>query len=127
MLRSQISMTPDWNSIALLVVAPSDRADLPIIPADDRPGRYRLIIGSPELPPVKAVLAGQQDTPPTAAPPTERPTGQPAPAAVSTQPAEDSREVIKEACPTGQAVVGDLGIRRLAVCRRAAGRGRSDR
>jgi len=39
------------------VVAPSNREDLPPIPADGRPGRYRLIVGSPELPNVKAALA----------------------------------------------------------------------
>ncbi len=104
-LRSQISLTPDWNSIALLVVAPSDRADLPPIPGEGRPGRYRLIIGSPELPAVKAAIAGQQDLPPTPAPPTARPTGQAAPVAVNTQTAADNREVIKEACATGLAVV----------------------
>ena len=100
-------MTPDWNSLALLVVAPSDRADLPPIPADGRPGRYRLIVGSMELPNVKAALAGQQDLPPTPMPPTPRPTGQAAPAAVVTATAQDAREVIKEACPMGQALVGD--------------------
>jgi len=107
-LRSQISFTPDWNSMALLVVAPSDREDLPPIPADGRPGRYRLIVGSPELPNVKAALAtAGDDLPPTPVPPTPRPTGQPAPAAVGAAPdgTQDAREVIREACPTGQAVV----------------------
>lgn len=107
-LRSQVSFTPDWNSLALLVVAPSDRADLPSIPTDGRPGRYRLLVGSPELANVRAALAGQQDLPPTPVPPTPRPTGQPAPASVGAAPAstQDAREVIREACPTGQAVVG---------------------
>lgn len=108
-LRSQISFTPDWNSMALLVVAPSNREDLPPIPADGRPGRYRLIVGSPELRNVKAALAvAGQDLPPTPEPPTPRPTGQPAPAAVAEAPAaaQDNREVIKEACPTGLAIVG---------------------
>lgn len=108
-LRSEISFTPDWNSMALLVVAPSNREDLPPMPADGRPGRYRLIVGSPELPNVKAALAAAgQDLPPTPVPPTPRPTGQPAPAAVAEAPAaaQDNREVIKEACPTGSAVVG---------------------
>lgn len=108
-LRSQISFVPDWNSMALLVVAPSSREDLPPIPSDGRPGRYRLIVGSPELPNIKAALAGAgQDLPPTPEPATPRPTGQPAPAAVGPAPAstQDPREVIREACPTGQAIVG---------------------
>ena len=107
-LRSQISFTPDWNSLALLVVAPSDRADLAPMPADGRPGRYRLLVGSPALANIKVVLAGQQDLPPTPVLPTPRPTGQPAPASVGAAPAstQDAREVIREACPTGQAVVG---------------------
>jgi len=108
-LRSQISLVPDWNSLALLVVAPSDREDLPTIPADGRPGRYRLIVGSPELLPVKSVLAGQQDLPPTPAAPTPRPTGQPAAVSISTQTAQDNREVIKESCPLGQALVSNDG------------------
>ncbi len=120
-LRSQISLVPDWNSIALLVVAPSDRADLPPIPGEGRPGRYRLIVGSPELPAVKAALAGQQDLPPTPAPPTARPTGQAAPVAVSTQTAQDNREVIKESCPTGQAVVSDVGADLFAAAPPADG------
>jgi hypothetical protein len=106
-LRSQISITPDWNSVALLVVAPSDRADMPLLPADGRPGRYRLILGSPELPPVKAVLQAQNDLPPTALPPTARPTSQPEQPAVSSGAAQDNREVIKENCPTGLAVVSE--------------------
>lgn len=107
-LRSQISLTPNWSGLALLVVAPSERADLPPTPADGRPGRYRLIVGSPELANVKAALASQADLPPTPAPPTPRPTGQPAPAAVGAAPlgAPDAREVIKEACPNGLASVG---------------------
>jgi hypothetical protein len=120
-LRSQITLTPDWNSIALLVVAPSERADLPPIPTDGRPGRYRLIVGSPELPNVKAAIEGQHDLPPTPVPPTPRPTGQAAPIAVSTQAAQDNREVIKEACPTGQAVIGDKGTDLYAAAPPAEG------
>jgi hypothetical protein len=120
-LRSQISLVPDWNSLALLVVAPSDRADLPAIPADGRPGRYRLIVGGPELPAVRSVLVGQQDLPPTPEPPTPRPTGQAAPVSVSTQTAQDNREVIKERCPTGQALVSDSGTDLYAAAPPAAG------
>lgn len=106
-LRSQIVLTPDWNSVALLVIAPSDRSELPILPADGRPGRYRLIIGSPALPAVKSVIEAQQDVPPPPATPTPRPTSQADIPAVSTVEAQDSREVIKESCPTGVAVVGE--------------------
>lgn len=106
-LRSQVTITPDWPGLALLVVAPSDRAELPPIPADGRPGRYRLILGSPDLPSVRAVLAAQQDLPPEAPTPTARPTGQAAPAAVGDAPAQDAREVIKEACSSGLALVGE--------------------
>ena len=106
-LRSQVTITPDWPGLALLVVAPSDRADLPPIPVDGRPGRYRLILGSPDLPSVRAVLAAQHDTPPEPATPTARPTGQAAPAAVGDAPAQDVREVIKEACSSGLAIVGE--------------------
>lgn len=105
-LRSQLALTPDWPGLALLVVAPSERADLPPIPSDGRPGRYRLIVGSPELPNLKAVLAAQRDLPPEAAPPTARPTGQAAPAAIGADPAQDTREVIREACSIGMAAVG---------------------
>lgn len=100
-LRSQLTLTPAWSGVGLLVIAPSERQDVPALPTDGRPGRYRLIVGSPALRAVHAVLAAQDDLPPT---PTARPTGQAAPAAVGT--AQDAREVIKEACPTGQAVVG---------------------
>ncbi|HEU4328915.1 MAG TPA: hypothetical protein VFS21_37605 [Roseiflexaceae bacterium] len=105
-LRSQLIVIPDWSGEALLVVAPSERADLAVLPSDNdgRPGRYRLIAGPLALPAVKAVLAAQTDLPPT---PTPRPTSQPAPAAVSTQPAQDTREVIRESCATGQAVVDE--------------------
>lgn len=120
-LRSQIGITPDWSSVALLVVAPSDRADLPPIPTDGRPGRYRLIAGSPELPNVKAAIAGQQDLPPTPVPPTPRPTGQAAPITMSTQTAQDNREVIKETCPSGQAVVGGTGTDMYAAAPPAEG------
>jgi hypothetical protein len=107
-LRSQLRLIPSWSGEALLVIAPSERADLPVLPADGRPGRYRLIAGPPAAPAVKAVLAAQTDLPPTptALPtPTPRPTSQPAPITISTQSAQDNREVIKEACVTGQAVV----------------------
>lgn len=106
-LRSQVTIAPDWAGLALLVVAPSDRADLPPIPADGRPGRYRLILGSPDLPSVRAALAAQHDTPPEPATPTARPTGQAAPAAVGDAPVQDTREVIKEACSAGLALVGE--------------------
>jgi len=105
-LRSQIGLTPAWTGLALLIVASSDREDLPAIPADGRPGRYRLLVGSATLPNVSAALAAQQDLPPTAVPPTPRPTSQAAPAAISTAAAPDAREVIKEACATGTALVG---------------------
>lgn len=108
-LRSQISFTPDWTGSVLLVVAPSNREDLPPIPAEGRPGRYRLIVGGPALPNVKAALdAADQDLPPTPEPTAPPPTGQPAQPAIGAQPAStaDSREVIRESCPTGQAVVG---------------------
>ena len=107
-LRSQLGVVPAWSGAALLVVAPSSREDLPPIPVDGRPGRYRLILGSPELSNVRAALAGAaSDLPPTPVPPTPRPTGQPAPAAVAapaTTP-QDNREVIKESCPQGTAVI----------------------
>jgi hypothetical protein len=106
-LRSQIVLTPDWNSVALLVIAPSDRSELPILPADGRPGRYRLMIGSPALPAVKSVIEAQQDVPPPPATPTARPTSQADIPVINTAEAQDSREVIKESCPTGVAVVGE--------------------
>src|SRR6185436_7056439 len=48
-------------------------------------------------------------------------TGQAAPVAVSTQAAQDNREVIKEACPTGQVVIGDKGTDLYAAAPPAEG------
>jgi hypothetical protein len=62
-LRSQVRVTPDWNGDLLIVVAPSSRQDLPPAPADSRPGRYRLIVGPPEMKAVAAVMAAQGDMP----------------------------------------------------------------
>jgi hypothetical protein len=62
-LRSQVRVTPDWNGDLLLVVAPSSRQDLPPAPADSRPGRYRLMVGPPEMKAVAAAMAAQGDMP----------------------------------------------------------------
>ena len=62
-LRSQVRVTPDWNGDLLLVVAPSSRQDLPPAPADSRPGRYRLIVGPPEMKAIAAAMAAQGDMP----------------------------------------------------------------
>lgn len=106
-VRSQIMTMPTWSGAALLVVGPSDRADVPPVPTEGRPGRYRLILGSPAFANVRAVMAAQTDMPPTPVPPTPRPTSQADPAAVQAAAVPDVREVIKEACPTGLAVVGE--------------------
>ena len=75
-LRSQVRVTPDWNGDLLIVVAPSSRQDLPPAPADSRPGRYRLIVGPPEMKAVAAVMAAQGDMPsPTPAPEGGEPAG----------------------------------------------------
>lgn len=62
-LRSQVRVTPDWNGDLLLVIAPSSRQDLPPAPADSRPGRYRLIVGPPEMKAIAAAMAAQGDMP----------------------------------------------------------------
>ncbi len=68
-LRSQVRVTPDWNGDLLLVIAPSSRQDLPPAPADSRPGRYRLIVGPPDMKAIAAAMAAQGDMP-TAVPAT---------------------------------------------------------
>lgn len=136
-LRSLVSMTPDWTGEALVVVASSERLNPPMLPeAAGPPGRYRLMVGSPELPVVKQVLEAQQDLPPTPVPtvaPTLEPTAAPTledspsvptatpvppaptsvplPAAVDTAPADDAREVVKESSVRGLAVVSKDGTR----------------
>lgn len=139
-LRSQVTLTPEWTGEALLVVASSARANPPLIPANaGPPGRYRLIVGSPDLEAVRAVLAAQTDLPatptstpnptnaptptqaptatllptsvPTAIPATPLPTSAPIPPAVSTAPAQDQREVVRESSITGVAVVVKDGTR----------------
>jgi hypothetical protein len=106
-LRSQVLIQPDWNGSALLVIAPSERGDTPVLPSEGRQGRFRFITGSPALPTVKDVIDAQKDLPPPPPTPTARPTSQADVPAVSTVEAQDSREVIKESCPTGVAVVGE--------------------
>lgn len=100
-LRSQLAVIPTWQGTALLVISPSAQTDLPPLSEAARVGRYRLMIGAPNLPAVVTILAAQTDLPPQ---PTARPTGQAAAAAVSTATGEDTREVIKETCPTGRAM-----------------------
>lgn len=129
-LRSQLMLTPDWDGQALLIVAASDRTDPPRVPDAVGPsGRYRLIVGSPFMPGVQAVLAAQQESqgtqptatarpdagtpdgsphtptaapaPPTAPRSTSGPTVLPTPASAGS----DAEEVIREACLTGMAVV----------------------
>jgi hypothetical protein len=124
-LQSQILLTPDWNGDALLIIAPSGRAEAPRVPDGVGPaGRYRLIVGSPFLPAVQQVLAAQQDRldeqgagplqapsgtpvipvnpaipgiPPLLPAATVLPIGQPAPG--------DAEEIIHEACLVGLARV----------------------
>ncbi len=122
-LRSQILLTPDWNGEALIIVAPSDRADPPRLPeAAGSPARYRLIVGSPFLPAVQQVLQAQQEAASSGAPagsgnsaavpvPT---TSAPAATVLPTaqQPAGDAEEIIRETCLIGLArVVNDDGAR----------------
>ena len=82
-LRSMVSFTPDWSGDLLLVVAPAQRTNLPGIPGpgfgsneSTTPARYRLIVGSPDLPAVRDAIASQSDLPPT---PTIQPSPEPAP------------------------------------------------
>lgn len=122
-LRSQVLLTPDWDGDALLVVAASERRNPPAVPAALGPaGRYRLIVGSPDLPAVQEVLNAQADrtaagaaggernraaAPSTAAQPAATPmpsaSSVAAPAPGSAQ--ADAEEIIKEACTSGLAVV----------------------
>ena len=68
-LRSLVAVTPDWSGDAVLVVAASARTNPPALPeAAGPPGRYRLIVGSPDLAVVQQVLAAQTDLPPTPVP-----------------------------------------------------------
>ncbi len=61
-LRSQVMLTPDWNGLALIIVAASDRSDPPRVPDALGPnGRYRLIVGSPFLPAMQQVLGAEQE------------------------------------------------------------------
>ncbi len=139
-LRSAVTVVPDWTGDVLLVVATLERTNPPLLPeAAGPPGRYRLIVGSAELEPVKRVLDRQHDLPPTPVPtlpppvsvtaeppaieppglppapqPTElppAPTSAPLPAAISTAPAADQREVVKESSVKGLAVVSKNGTR----------------
>ncbi len=99
-LRAQLTLTPSWTGLLLLVVAPSDRKELPRLPADACAGCYKLIVGGPQMEPVRRVLEAQTDLPtPTPLPPT--PAAQQAP--VVPTPAADSREVVKGDCPRGLA------------------------
>lgn len=115
-LRSQILLTPGWNGEALLIIAPSDRAEAPQVPASaGAPARYRLMIGSPFLPEVQQVLQAQQRTiesTPTSTPlpPSNAPAATILPTAQ--QPASDAEEIIREACLTGSArVISTNGAR----------------
>jgi len=135
-LRSQIIVTPDWNGDALIIVAPSDRADPPRLPeAAGPPARYRLIVGSPFLPAVQQVLQAQQETATSSAPAGSGSTGSggsggttgsaggiaPTPTAgvagatvlpTAAQPTGDTEEIIRETCLTGLArVVNAEGAR----------------
>jgi hypothetical protein len=117
-LRSQLLVMPDWDGYALLVVAPSQRADPPPMPpAVGAPGRYRLMIGPPGLAPVQEVLRAQTDIPaaPTPTVATAAPTGQPAVAPVAPTEVRDSREVIKEESLAGEAIVVVNGTRLYAA------------
>lgn len=107
-LRSALALQPDWSGYALLVIAPSERDDPPAIPETAGPaGRYRLIVGSPEMAAVQSVLRAQTDGPPITptTPPPVPPTSQPVAPVVAPSTAADSREVIKEESLTGSALV----------------------
>ena len=106
-LRSALTLQPDWSGYALLVIAPSERDDPPAIPETAGPaGRYRLIVGSPEMAAVQSVLRAQTDGPPiTPTAPPVPPTSQPVAPVVAPSSATDSREVIKEESLTGSALV----------------------
>jgi hypothetical protein len=107
-LRSQLEVTPNWDGYALLVIAPSNRADPPAIPESaGPPARYRLMVGSPEMAAVKAVLSAQTDGPPIlpTVEVTAPPTSQAVAAPVENAPVADQREVVKESSMEGLAVV----------------------
>lgn len=101
-LRSQVRVTPDWNGDVLIVVAPSSRQDLPPAPPDSRPGRYRLIVGPPEMKAVAAVMAAQGDMPtPVPAPAGGEPTGGGASAPTAAAPAAPAAPAVPESSVTG--------------------------
>jgi hypothetical protein len=107
-LRSQLEVTPNWDGYALLVIAPSNRADPPAIPESaGPPARYRLMVGSPEMAAVNAVLSAQTDGPPIPSTVivTAPPTSQAVAAPVENAPVADQREVVKESSMEGLAVV----------------------
>lgn len=61
-LRSQVLYTPTWDGDALLIIAESQRRNPPVVPsALGPPGRYRLIVGSPNMDALQAVLDAQSD------------------------------------------------------------------
>lgn len=73
-LRSQVLHTPTWTGDALLIIAESERRNPPVIPSALGPaGRYRLIVGSPNMEALQTVLAAQDDLLPS---PTVRPQSQ---------------------------------------------------
>lgn len=129
-LRSQLMYTPIQDGELLLVVAAAQRKDPPRLPETAGPaGRYRLIVGSPALAAVQAVLQAQEGS--QAAEPSIQPTreintalqptpaavvratsveARPAPAATVVATAQvgahgDTEEIIRETCLTGKAVV----------------------
>ncbi len=64
-LRSQVLLTPNWSGDALLIVAESERRTPPTVPPAFGPtGRYRLMVGSPAMDALQAVLNAQTDLEP---------------------------------------------------------------
>ena len=61
-LRSQVLYTPTWDGDALLIIAESQRRNPPVVPSALGPaGRYRLIVGSPNMNALQTVLGALGD------------------------------------------------------------------
>ncbi len=105
-LRSLVTVTPDWTGDALLVIASSERLNPPALPdTAGPPGRYRLLVGSPDMTVVKQVLEGQRDLPPTPVP-TAPPAGKaPGPSPAPSTPAAEEAQTAMIATATSLPLV----------------------
>ncbi|MEM8535305.1 MAG: PPC domain-containing protein [Chloroflexota bacterium] len=121
-MRSRIDFTPDWTGGALVVVANAERDNPARVPDDvTDPGRYGLMVGPPNLAPIRELISTFDDIPPTPEPdlPLEHgdssqtlsptalitttlvPTGVPQDYEIQPGVANDPREVVSGECMTG--------------------------